>query len=99
MMRARKPGLAAVAIRYPLISLLAFVARSLATSRSGASLYSAKPRVRTLARQHRPESPPPEEVDVEVGHLLAAVRADIDEQPVTGRDQLFVARDRADGAD
>ena len=50
-------------------------------------------------RQHRPERPAAEDVDVEVRHFLAAVRADIGEQPIAGRDQPCVARDLADGAD
>ena len=32
-------------------------------------------------------------------HFLAAVRADIGEQPVAGRDQAFVPRHLADSAD
>src|SRR3954451_1050723 len=78
----------------PLVSAFCVVGRSLATSSGGESLYR-----RISTRQHRAEAAPAEEVDVEVGHLLAAMRADIGEQAVAGRDQRLVAGDPAHRAD
>ena len=53
----------------------------------------------TSAGEHRPERAAAEQVDVEVRHFLAAMRADIGEQPVAGRDQPLLAGNPADGAD
>src|SRR4051812_24194162 len=67
---------------------------SLNSNSQAASLYRI-----ASARQHRPQSAPREEVDMEVGNLLAAMRADVGKKAVTGLDQLFVAGDPADSAD
>src|SRR3954465_541380 len=54
---------------------------------------------RRSAREHRPERPTAENVDVEVRHLLAAVRPRIGKQAVAGLDQSVLPGDVPDGAD
>ena len=50
-------------------------------------------------QQHRSKRLAAEDVDVEMGDLLAGALADIAEQPIALDDELLVARDLADGAD